>query len=297
MLDINKVHHMSCIDGMKQMDAESVDLVVTSPPYDQLRAYNDSSSWNFDVFKEVADGLIRVLKPGGVICWNVADAVVKYHKKQGTSKSGSSFRQCLYFQENGLNFHDNLIYAKHGPRFPAGKAGTRYSNVYEYVFVMSKGTPEHVNLLVDKPNKTAGIQGNKTGGGRNAKTGEIIKTDKGKRAATQDMGVRFNIWVIGNVFGGTGQTDRRAYEHPALMPNGLANDCIRSYSNEGDLVLDPFMGSGTTARQAAFNGRDFIGFEIDENYHKLCNEITQDAIDKIEEEANQSHPCSLEAFM
>ena len=68
MLDINKVHLMSNIDGMAQLDAESVDLVVTSPPYDNLREYNNSSTWNFDVFKEVAAGLVRTLKPGGVIC-------------------------------------------------------------------------------------------------------------------------------------------------------------------------------------------------------------------------------------
>ena len=60
---------------------------------------------------KVADGLIRVLKPGGVIAWNV-DAIVELHKKQGTSRTGSSFRQCLYFQEQGLNFHDLIIYEK-----------------------------------------------------------------------------------------------------------------------------------------------------------------------------------------
>jgi len=279
-LEINKVHLMNNIDGMKKMDAESVDLVVTSPPYDNLRSYNDSSSWNMDVFYQVADEMIRVLKPGGVICWNVADAVVPFHgkkKQDGTSKSGSSFRQCIYMQDKGLNFHDNLIYAKHGPRFPSGKNSLRYSNVYEYVFVMSKGRPNTVNLLKDKPNKTGGTVGTKGGGGgRDAKTGEIIKNDKNRKFQTQEFGIRFNIWTISNVFGTTGQTDRRAYGHPALMPNGLAGDCIQSYSQEGDLVLDPFMSSGTTARQAFTLGRDYIGFEIDETYHKLCEEINSD---------------------
>ena len=282
MLETNKVHHMSCIDGMKEMDAESVNLVVTSPPYDQLRAYNDSSSWTFEVFTQVADQIIRVLKPGGVICWNVADAVMEVHKGQGTSKSGTSFRQCLYFQDNGLNFHDNLIYAKHGPRFASNDKSTRYSNVYEYVFVMSKGTPEHCHLLKDRPNKTAGLTGTRGGGGgRNAKTGEIIKNDKSKKRTTPELGIRFNIWTISNVFGTTGQSDRRAYEHPALMPNGLAGDCIRSYSNEGDLVLDPFMGSGTTARQAYSLDRNYIGFEIDDTYHKLCEDINGDLMNSV----------------
>ena len=99
-LDINKVHLMNCIDGCNEMDEESVDLVVTSPPYDNLRDYNNSSSWNFDVFKDVADALIRVLKPGGIIAWNVGDAIVPIHKpktKMGTSRTGTSFKQCLYF--------------------------------------------------------------------------------------------------------------------------------------------------------------------------------------------------------
>lgn len=268
------------------MESESVDLVVTSPPYDNLRSYNDSSSWSFDVFKEVADEMIRLLKPGGVICWNVADAVVPFHgskKEDGASKSGSSFRQCIYMQDQGLNFHDNLIYAKHGPRFPSGKHSLRYSNVYEYVFVMSKGRPNTVNLLCDKPNKTTGNTGTKGGGGgRDAKTGEIIKNDKSRKVTTQDLGIRFNIWTISNVFGTTGQTDRRAYEHPALMPNGLAADCIKSYSKEGDLVLDPFMGSGTTARMAYRQNRNFIGFEIDPTYHKLCETITDDTVEEVE---------------
>lgn len=273
---------MNNIDGMKKMDAESVDLVVTSPPYDNLREYNDSSSWNMDVFYQVADEMIRVLKPGGIICWNVADAIVPFHGKKkgtGTSKSGSSFRQCIYMQDKGLNFHDNLIYAKHGPRFASNDKSTRYSNVYEYVFVMSKGAPNYVSLLKDRPNKTAGtasVRGG--GGGLRTKDGSLTTNDptKAKKKITPEFGIRFNIWTISNVFGTTGQTDRRAYEHPALMPNGLAADCIKSYSQEGDLVLDPFMGSGTTARQAYLLERDYIGFEIDPTYHKLCEEINGD---------------------
>ena len=282
MLDINTVHLMSNIDGMNEMEPESVDLVVTSPPYDNLRTYNDSSSWDFETFKLVADGLIRVLKPGGVIAWNVADAVISdYHgKKTGPSKTGTSFRQALYFQDNGLNFHDELIYHKHAPRFASGVNSLRYSDVTEYVFIMSKGRPNTINLLRDKPNKGAGKVFKKDGG--RAASGERIKGDGTKTGVIHEFGVRENIWFYVTSFG-AGQTDRRAYEHPALMPMGLALDLIKSYTNEGDLVLDPFMGSGTTARMAHSIGRDYIGFEIDPTYHELCEKITNEAVEKVEE--------------
>ena len=287
MLDINTVHLMSNIDGMAQMDAESVDLVVTSPPYDNLRTYNDSSTWNFETFKQVADGLIRVLKPGGVIAWNVADAVISdYHgKKTGASKSGTSFRQCLYFQDNGLNFHDELVYHKHAPRFASGVNSLRYSDVTEYVFILSKGRPNTINLLRDKPNKGAG-KVFKRDGGRNVDGSRNRAGDDAKTGVIHEYGVRENIWYYVTSFG-AGQTDKRAYEHPALMPQNLAGDLIKSYTNEGDLVLDPFMGSGTTARQAFRQDRKYIGFEIDPTYHQLCETITSEAIEEVIEQKSK----------
>ena len=286
-LEINKVHLMSNIDGMAAMDAESVDLVVTSPPYDNLRSYNDSSSWNFEMFKQVADGCMRVLKPGGVIAWNVADAVVQdmHGKKSGSSKTGTSFRQAIYFQDGGLNFHDELVYQKHAPRFASGKNSLRYSDVTEYVFIMSKGRPSTINLIKDKPNKGAG-KTFKRDGGRNVDGSRNRAGADAKIGVIHEFGVRENIWRYVTSFG-AGQNDKRAYEHPALMPMNLALDLIKSYSNEGSLVLDPFMGSGTTARMAHSVGRDYIGFEIDPTYHQLCETITSDAIQKMDEEADK----------
>ena len=294
MLDINTVHLMSNIDGMAQMDAESVDLVVTSPPYDNLRSYNDSSSWDFETFKKVADGLIRVLKPGGVIAWNVADAIVNLHgkkKQDGTSKTGTSFRQCLYFMDQGLNFHDEIVYRKHAPRFAAGKNSLRYSDVTEYVFILSKGRPSTINLIKDKPNKGAG-KTFKRDGGRNVDGSRNRAGADAKVAVIHDFGVRENIWFYVTSFG-AGQTDKRAYEHPALMPLTLADDLIKSYSKEGDLVLDPFMGSGTTARQAFNHDRNYIGFEIDPTFHQLCQTITKDAVEQMTEEKEKT---TLEEF-
>ena len=273
---------MSNIDGMSLMDPESVDLVVTSPPYDNLRDYNDSSSWNFETFQKVADGIIRVLKPGGICCWNVGDAIVPLHgkkKEDGTSRTGTSFRQCLYFMDQGLNFHDHIIYEKPAARFGASAQGSRYSDVFEYVFILTKGRPEHLKVIADKPNKGFGTTFTKDGG--RSKDGSRNRDEAKTQIAVKEFGVRHNIWRINNSFGS--QTSKRAHEHPALMPVELAYDLVKSYSFEGDLVMDPFMGSGTTARCAYQQDRNFIGFEIDPTYHELCVSITNEEIERVEE--------------
>lgn len=261
-LKINDVYNMNCIQGMEAMDAESVDLCITSPPYDDLRTYNDSSKWDFNVFKDVAVALTRVLKPGGVIMWNVNDATIN------GSETGSSFRQCLYFMDEcGLKLHDTMIYQKTGTAFASGPKSVRYTQVFEYCFILSKGKPKTVNLIQDKKNKWAGIHswGNATS---RTKTGEM--KDPGKHSKPiKEFGVRNNIWIIKNS-GGFGQSSKEAYKHPATMPEELARGHILTWSNPGDLVIDPFMGSGTTLAMAHENNRDFIGFEIDEEYYTMC---------------------------
>jgi DNA modification methylase len=262
MLDINTTHLMNCIDGMQQMDEESVDLVVTSPPYDDLRTYNDSSKWDHNVFKQVADEIARVLKPGGVIMWNVNDATVK------GSETGSSFRQCLYFMDaHGLRLHDTMIYEKTGTAFASGPQSVRYTQIFEYCFILSKGKPKTINLIQDKKNAWAGY----TSFG-NAKTRKKDGTmhDPGKKSKEiREWGVRTNIWKIKNS-GGFGQSSKASYKHPATMPEELARGHVLSWSNENDLILDPFMGAGTTAQVCLEENRNFIGFEIDDTYHQMC---------------------------
>ena len=270
---------MSNIDGMNFMTPECVDLVVTSPPYDNLREYNESSFWNWETFTQVADRLIRVLKPGGIICWNVADAIVPLHgkkKENGTSRTGTSFKQCLYFMENGLNLHDHIIYEKPAARFGASAKGNRYSDVYEYVFILTKGRPAHVQVIADKPNKGFGTYFTKDGG--RGKDGQRNRDAAKTKIAVKEFGVRHNIWRINNA---APPDDKRAYDHPALMPQLLASDLIQSYSFEDDLVLDPFMGSGTTARMAYKQNRNYIGFEIDPTYHSLCETINNDTMNSV----------------
>ena len=273
MLDINTTHLMNCIDGMQQMDEESVDLVVTSPPYDDLRTYNDSSKWDHNVFMEVADNLTRVLKTGGVIMWNVNDATIK------GSESGSSFRQCLYFMDQcGLRLHDTMIYEKTGTAFASGPKSVRYTQIFEYCFILSKGKPKTINLIQDKKNAWAGY----TSFG-NAKTRKQDGTmhDPGKKSKViREYGVRTNIWKIKNS-GGFGQSSKASYKHPATMPEELARGHVLTWSDKNDLILDPFMGAGTTAQVCLEENRNFIGFEIDETYHQMCVDRVQPWTDNL----------------
>ena len=190
-LSLNDTHLMNCIDGMQLMDEESVDLVVTSPPYDDLRTYNDSSKWDHEVFKQVADNLTRVLKAGGVIMWNVNDATVK------GSETGSSFRQCLYFMEQcGLRLHDTMIYEKTGTAFASGPKSVRYTQIFEYCFILSKGKPKTINLIQDKKNAWAGYTS--FGNAKTRKKDGTMHDPNRKSNVIREYGVRTNIWKIKN---------------------------------------------------------------------------------------------------
>ena len=233
---LNKIHAENCLDTMKRMPDNFVDLVVTSPPYDNLRTYN---GYSFD-FESIAAELYRVVAGGGVLVWVVGDAT-----KNG-SESGSSFRQALHFMSLGFNLHDTMLYEKNSSTYPASKSGNRYSQIFEYMFVFSKGKPKTANLICDKPNKWAGH-----------------KDFSGKlKNPVPDFSPRNNIWRYVTSFNGV--------KHPAPFPEQLALDHVLSWSVEGDVVYDPFMGSGTTAKAALLSSRQWIGSEISEEYVEIA---------------------------
>ncbi len=233
-----------CVAVIKTMPPESVDLTVTSPPYDNLRKYN---GFVFD-FESIARELYRVTKQGGVVVWVVGDATIN------GSETGTSFRQALYFKEIGFNLHDTMIYEKAG----TGASGSNYAywQTFEYMFILTKGRPRVVNRIADVPNKTLGL----VRGGRFREGG-----NKEKEHATNVVGTRTNIWRY--PVGFMDNSDKTG--HPAPFPEQLANDHIRSWSNLGDTVLDPMCGSGTTLKMALLNGRHVIGIDISEEYCSL----------------------------
>ena len=261
MLELNTIYNEDCLTGMRRIPDNSIDLTVTSPPYDNLRTYN---GYSFD-FESIAKELYRVTKQSGVVVWVVGDATVK------GSETGTSFRQALYFKEVGFNLHDTMIYAKDACPFPEIN---RYYPSFEYMFVLSKGKPKTANLIADKKNKHANT---KIHGTQRNQDGKIVLQSAVKNNTNRmvkEFGIRSNVWSY-QVGKWKVTKDAIAYKHPAIFPEQLANDHIISWSNEGDVVMDIFMGSGTTAKMALLNNRNFIGFELSEEYCQIANERIQ----------------------
>jgi site-specific DNA-methyltransferase (adenine-specific) len=235
-MKLNTIYNENCLDTMQRIPDGFIDLVITSPPYDNLRTYN---GYSFD-FETVAKEIYRVCKPNGVVVWVVGDATIK------GSETGTSFRQALHFMEIGFKLHDTMIYEKNSPAYPASRSSNRYTQIFEYMFVFAKGdVPKQ--LICDKANKWAGH-----------------KDFSGKlKNPVPNFSPRNNIWKYTTSFNGV--------KHPAPFPEQLAYDHIVSWSNVGDVVYDPFMGSGTTAKMSLVSDRKFIGSEISSDYCDLAN--------------------------
>ena len=242
------------------------DMCVTSPPYDNLRTYNKTLNADFP-FEDIAKELYRTMKVGGVLVWVVGDAVIK------KSETGTSFRQALHFIDLGFLLHDTMIYEKNGPSFPARRTGNRYSQIFEYMFVLTKnGPPKTANLICDKENRWAGFTSFGKASYRN-KDGELIeRTIK----PVPDFSPRYNIWKYNTGFGYSAE-EKFAFEHPAIFPEKLAEDHILSWSLEGDLILDPFCGSGTTCKMAKRNNRNYLGIDAVPEYLELAKKRVEGA--------------------
>ena len=248
--ELGKLYHGDCLEIMPEL--EPVDLVVTSPPYDDLREYG---GYVFNFYK-TAFLLRNLLVTGGVIVWVVGDATIN------GSETGTSARQKLFFKAIGLNIHDTMIYEKEN-YMPVQLAGNRYANSFEYMFVFSKNKPKTVNLIKTRTRtRTRGTVYNKDGSKTKMK-GSVNK-----------LKIIPNIWsyCVG-VYGNN-------KVHPAIFPRALAQDHILSWSNERDLVLDPMCGSGTTCKMAEKLNRRWIGIEIEEKYCEI-------AAKRIEKERSQ----------
>lgn len=246
--------HGDCLEMMKLIPDGSVDLTVTSPPYDDLRNYK---GYSFE-FEGIAKELYRVTKPGGVVVWVVGDATIK------GSETGTSFRQALFFKDVcGFNLHDTMIYDKGGAGGAKG-SNKAYWNGFEYMFVFAKGAPSKFNPIEDRPNpsygRTVKVTSRKADGGTTAPRTVTVK----------EHGKRFNIWTI--------KDGRRQSLHPAVFPEMLARDHVLSWSNPGDTVLDPFLGSGTTGKVALQEDRHFIGIEISEEYFAIAQKRIEEAM-------------------
>lgn len=257
-MKINHIYNEDCLETMKRMPDNFVDMTLTSPPYDNLRDYK---GYTFD-FEGIARELFRITKDGGVVVWVVGDATIN------GSESGTSFKQALFFKEIGFNLHDTMIYRSGKPPL----THNRYEQEFEYMFVFSKGSPKTFNPIK--------VETAEAGAVRNRNYGEKIGAKNESKNAVRhreeittvaDTKIKYNIWSYATGMGGSTK-DKYAFEHPAIFPEALASDHIKSWSNEGDLVYDPMIGSGTTGKMAVMLKRNFIGSEISEEYTKLAEE-------------------------
>jgi len=252
-MELNKIYNECALQTMRRMDDDSIDLVVTSPPYDNLRDYK---GYHFP-FEDIAKSLYRVMKKGGVVVWVVGDQTVN------GSETGTSFRQALYFKKIGFNLHDTMIYQKHSPPL----THKRYEQHFEYMFVFVKGEINTFNPIKEQ---------------KKWKDNRIRKAIRREADGTIDMGFasKSKDKIIGNVWqydigGGHVTSDKFAHLHPAIFPELLVSDHIKSWSNVNDIVYDPFMGSGTTAKMAIILDRKYIGSEISSEYCKLAEKRIQ----------------------
>lgn len=257
MVEINQIYNEDCLEGLNRLDDGCVDLTVTSPPYDNLRTYNNDidKTWCEDIWKKVIVELYRVTKEGGIVVWVVGDATVD------GSESGTSFRQALWFMGCGFKLYDTMIYRKQNY---VPLTHRRYEQEFEYMFVFSKGKPNTFNPIMI-PCKYAGTE--TWGESTFHKTNDSGLVKCGKKTVNE-------FKQHGNIFCYlTGKT-KETQHHPAPFPLQLATDMVKSWSNEGDLVLDPFIGSGTTAVACIRENRNFIGFELNKEYFdKLVKRI------------------------
>lgn len=250
-----KIINGDCLDVMKEkIPSNFVDLTITSPPYDNLRTYN---GYNFD-FEGIANELYRVTKDGGVVVWVVGDATIN------GSESGTSFKQALYFKEIGFNLHDTMIYAKNNP-IPLNH--NRYEQQFEYMFVFSKGKPKTFNPIkipTIGAGKKYSWKDTNDYGDKSAKRARnetsIVKKDK----------IDYNIWFM--------NVSKSKYTNSAPFPEELAERHIVSWSNEADMVFDPFVGSGTTGKMAVLNNRKFIGIDISKEYCEMSKERIENSL-------------------
>jgi len=259
-MEVNKTYNESCLETMGRMPDNFIDCTVTSPPYDDIRNYNNKikglsdefNGYSFP-FEDIAKELFRVTKKGGVVVWVVNDAT------HNGSETLNSFRQALFFKEVGFRMHDTMIYRKLNPMPNAGK---RYQQMFEYMFVFSKGAPKTTNIsLRERSNKCEDKRTYRKKKFSRNQDGDFNENDYYVKEMVPD----YNVWDFYVGWGNTTKDDV-AFEHPAIFPEELAKRHIESWTNEGDLIYDPFMGSGTTSKMSITTNRNYIGSELSKEY-------------------------------
>lgn len=254
---LNHVYFGDNAEVLHSFPSKCIDLIVTSPPYCDLRSYN---GFTLNYPKLLLE-LYRVMKDGGVIVWVDGDQVID------GSEQLYPFQHAFMFKNAGFNVHDTMIYQKKNFTHPDAY---RYHDVFEYMFIFSKGAPKTFNPIHDRLNETR--NSSRIVSNKRRKDGSFYK--RNVRKTISRYGKRHNIWVY-KTGKNVDSTDPLAFRHPAVFPQLLAQDHILSWSNENDIILDPFAGSGTTLRMAKILNRKYIGIEISEEYKYIIDSRLQ----------------------
>jgi site-specific DNA-methyltransferase (adenine-specific) len=253
-MEFGRIYHENCVDTLRRMDDDLLDMTITSPPYDDLRDYK---GYHFPV-DDIAKSLFRKTRRGGVVIWVVADRTVN------GSETLTSFDHAQTFKRVGFNVHDTMLYVKNNP-IPSD-CGPRYRQAFEYMFCFSKGRPNTFNPIT-APTKSAGTK---------IKAFRITEAGRGN-VPDEDIGREIKPErKVSNIFtynvGTSSSKDKVAFNHPAIFPEKLVEDQVRTWTNEGDLVYDCFMGSGTTAKVAHLLKRRWLGSEVSDEYVRIAEE-------------------------
>lgn len=253
-MELDRIYQSDSVEFLSSIPSDFADCILTSPPYDGLRTY-EGCEW--DCSGTIREAY-RVLKPGGVVVWVVSDMT-----KNG-SETGTSFRQALAFMDAGFLLHDTMIYMKDNP--PPVGGPKRYYQSFEYMFIFSKGAPKTFNAITE-PRR------NKWNDKRTVRYRPVVRNKAGvftKKEIEINQGeVKLqNVWSY-TVSGGSVSEDRYAHEHPAIFPEALARDHVITWTNPGDIIIDPFSGSGTTAKMALRYGRHFLCCDTSSTYCDL----------------------------
>ena len=249
-INTGRIYNENCIETLRRMPDDFLDMTMTSPPYDDLRSYN---GYELPV-KSITRLLYARTKPGGVVIWVVADRTVD------GSETLTSFSHAFAFREAGFRLHDTMIFAKNNP-IPSD-CGRRYRQSFDYIFCFSKGTPKTFNPITQPVKEQKAFKSfriTKTGRNDLAHDHEPPKTRRANNI------FHYNV-------GSASASDKVAFEHPAIFPEALACDQISTWTVPGDLVYDPFLGSGTTAVVAERLKRNWTGSEISAEYYGIAME-------------------------
>ena len=270
-IELNTILSIRAEEGLKHLKDESIDIVITSPPYDNIRNYNNddtnvenNSEFDIDI---IINELYRVLKKGGVVIWVVADQTDK------ASESTTSFHQAINFNKKGFKLYDTMIFEKQNP---TPKTHKRYEQSFEYIFMFTKGKPKAANIIVEKSKHSGKQRYNHTY--RHDENDKLSPQHKGGEVSEYKIKNNIFKYVVGK---NEKYADIVKRNHPAKFPIELVRDQLLSWSNEGDTVLDPFSGSGTTAIVAILTNRNYIGFEKNKKYVESSNRYIDIVKDKI----------------